>query len=376
MRKIYLDNQSTTQLDPEIMDYMIPYFLKKFGNSSSKTHSYGWEAEAAVDLSRKHISDLINSKPNEIIFTSGATESNNIALSSILKSKKTNFITCLTEHRAILDICKSYENKGIKTKYLNISNNGNLDLDNLENNLSENVYMISLMHANNEIGTIYPIEEIGAICKKHNILFHVDAAQSLGKIPIDVKKMNVDFMSFSSHKIYGPKGVGALFVNNKHKNKIYPITFGGGQENGLRPGTLPVPLIIGFGEACKKANSVMLSESKKIKKMRDTLLSNIKKEIPNLIINGTMENRLHGNLNLSFPSLKGQSIVTSIPSVALSSGSACSSSISKPSHVLKAIGLNNNLCNSSIRVGIGRFNTEEDINLASDAIIKAIKNKN
>ena len=375
MRKIYLDNQSTTQLDPEIMDFMIPYFLKKFGNSSSKTHSYGWEAEAAVDLSRKHISDLINSKPNEIIFTSGATESNNIALASILKSKKTNFITCLTEHRAILDICKSYENKGIKTKYLNVLNNGNLNLDDLECNLSEDIHMISLMHANNEIGTIYPIEEIGAICKKHNILFHVDAAQSLGKISIDVKKMNVDFMSFSSHKIYGPKGVGALFVNNKHKNKIYPITFGGGQENGLRPGTLPVPLIIGFGEACKKANSVMPSESEKIKKMRDTLLNNIKKEIPNLIINGTMENRLHGNLNLSFPSLKGQSIVTSIPSVALSSGSACSSSISKPSHVLKAIGLNNNLCNSSIRIGIGRFNTEEDINLASNAIIKAIKNK-
>ena len=375
MKKIYLDNQSTTQLDPEIMELMIPYFLTKFGNSSSKTHSYGWEAEAAVDLSRKKISDLINSKPNEIIFTSGATESNNIALATILKSTKTNILTCLTEHRAILDICNNYDTKGIKTKYLKISNDGNLDLNTIENNIDYNTHMISLMHVNNEIGTIHPIKKIGDICKKHNILFHVDAAQSLGKIPIDVRKMNIDFMSFSSHKIYGPKGIGALFINNMHKNKISPISFGGGQENGYRPGTLPVPLIIGFGEACKKANSIMLNESKKIRGMRDTLLNKIKNEIPNLVINGSMKNRLDGNLNLSFPSLKGQSIVTSIPIVAISSGSACTSSIPKPSHVLKAIGLNNNLCNSSIRIGIGRFNTLEEINVAADAIIKAIKMK-
>ena len=375
MKKIYLDNQSTTQLDPEIMELMIPYFLTKFGNSSSKTHSYGWEAEAAVDLSRKKISDLINSKPNEIIFTSGATESNNIALATILKSTKTNILTCLTEHRAILDICNNYNKNGIKTKYLKISNDGNLDLNTIKNNIDCNTHMISLMHVNNEIGTIHPIKKIGDICKKHNILFHVDAAQSLGKIPIDVRKMNIDFMSFSSHKIYGPKGIGALFINNMHKNKISPISFGGGQENGYRPGTLPVPLIIGFGEACKKANSIMLNESKKIREMRDTLLNKIKNEIPNLIINGSMKNRLDGNLNLSFPSLNGQSIVTSIPIVAISSGSACTSSIPKPSHVLKAIGLNNNLCNSSIRIGIGRFNTLEEINVAADAIIKAIKMK-
>tara|TARA_B100001094_G_scaffold73576_1_gene69899 strand:- start:1568 stop:2698 length:1131 start_codon:yes stop_codon:yes gene_type:complete len=375
MKKIYLDNQSTTQLDPEIMELMIPYFLTKFGNSSSKTHSYGWEAEAAVDLSRKKISDLINSKPNEIIFTSGATESNNIALGTILKSTKTNILTCLTEHRAILDICNNYDEKGIKTKYLKISNDGNLNLNTIESNIDCNTHMISLMHVNNEIGTIHPIKKIGEICKKHNILFHVDAAQSLGKIPIDVREMNIDFMSFSSHKIYGPKGIGALFINNMHKNKISPISFGGGQENGYRPGTLPVPLIIGFGEACKKANSIMLNESKKIRGMRDILLNKIKNEIPNLIINGSMKNRLDGNLNLSFPSLKGQSIVTSIPIVAISSGSACTSSIPKPSHVLKAIGLNNNLCNSSIRIGIGRFNTLEEINVAADAIIKAIKMK-
>ena len=375
MKKIYLDNQSTTQLDPEIMELMIPYFLTKFGNPSSKTHSFGWEAEAAVDQSRKKIADLINSKPNEIIFTSGATESNNIAFTTILESLKKNILTCVTEHRAILDICNIYEQRGVRTKYLKILNDGNLDLDSIKDNIDENTHMISLMHANNEIGTIHPIEKIGSICKKHNILFHVDAAQSLGKIPIDVKKMNVDFMSFSGHKIYGPKGIGALFINSIHKNKISPIIFGGGQENGYRPGTLPVPLIIGFGAACEKANSIMLNESKKIKKMRDTLLQKIKSKIPNLIINGTMENRLDGNLNLSFPSLKGQSIVTSIPLVALSSGSACSSSIPKPSHVLQAIGLNNNLCNSSIRIGIGRFNTNKEINLAADSIIKAIKMK-
>ena len=375
MKKIYLDNQSTTQLDPEIMELMIPYFLTRFGNSSSKTHSFGWEAEAAVDQSRKKIADLINSKPNEIIFTSGATESNNIAFTTILESVKKNILTCVTEHRAILDICNIYEQRGVRTKYLKILNDGNLDLDSIKDNIDENTHMISLMHANNEIGTIHPIEKIGSICKKHNILFHVDAAQSLGKVPIDVKKMNVDFMSFSAHKIYGPKGIGALFINSIHKNKISPIIFGGGQENGYRPGTLPVPLIIGFGAACEKANSIMLNESKKIKKMRDTLLQKIKSKIPNLIINGTMENRLDGNLNLSFPSLRGQSIVTSIPLVALSSGSACSSSIPKPSHVLQAIGLNNNLCNSSIRIGIGRFNTNKEINLAADSIIKAIKMK-
>ena len=376
MNKIYLDNHSTTPVDPEILNHMLPYFSTKIGNPSSRTHSYGWEAEAAVEKSREEIAELINSKTNEIIFTSGATESNNIALSNILSSSNNNhIITSFTEHRAILDICKELKKKNVKTKYLKPNKNGIINLDKLNEKINDSTYMVSIMHANNEIGVIQPIKEIGLICKKNDVLFHVDAAQSLGKIPIDVINMSVDLMSFSSHKIYGPKGVGAIYINNKIKNKISAITFGGGQEQGLRPGTLPVPLIVGFGKACNKANRIINDEAKEIEKLRNFMLDEIKKELPNIIINGSMKNRLPGNLNISFPDLKGQSIVTSIPKLALSSGSACSSSSPKASHVLLSLGLSNNLCNSSIRIGIGRFNTLEEISFAAREIIKAVKLK-
>ena len=373
MNKIFLDNNSTTQLDPKVLDSMIPFFLEKFGNSSSRTHYFGWEAEAAVEVARQHISKLINSNEDEIIFTSGATESNNLSLQNIVYSKKNHIITLATEHKAILDVCSFLETKDVKTSYLSPNKNGIIDLDKLKDYIKPETGLISIMHANNEIGVIQPIEEIGKFCKKNNILFHVDAAQSYGKINIDVKKMNIDLLSISGHKIYGPKGIGALYINKKIK--INPILFGGNQEKSIRPGTLPIPLIVGLGKASEISRKTMSNESEYILELRNLLIDKIKEKIPDIIINGDLEKRLSGNLNISFPSLKGQSIVTSLNKIAVSSGSACTSSIPKPSHVLLNIGLNKKNIQSSIRIGIGRFNTKKDILVAADNITEVVKNK-
>ena len=373
MNKIFLDNNSTTQLDPKVLDSMIPFFLEKFGNSSSRTHYFGWEAEAAVEVARQHISKLINSNEDEIIFTSGATESNNLSLQNIVYSKKNHIITLATEHKAILDVCSFLEKKDVKTSYLAPNKNGIIDLDKLKDYIKPETGLISIMHANNEIGVIQPIEEIGKFCKKNNILFHVDAAQSYGKINIDVKKMNIDLLSISGHKIYGPKGIGALYINKKIK--INPILFGGNQEKSIRPGTLPIPLIVGLGKASEISRQTMSNESEYILELRNLLIDKIKEKIPDIIINGDLEKRLSGNLNISFPSLKGQSIVTSLNKIAVSSGSACTSSIPKPSHVLLNIGLNKKNIQSSIRIGIGRFNTKKDILVAADNITEVVKNK-
>ena len=373
MNKIFLDNNSTTQLDPKVLDSMIPFFLEKFGNSSSRTHYFGWEAEAAVEVARQHISKLINSNDDEIIFTSGATESNNLSLQNIVYSKKNHIITLATEHKAILDVCSFLETKGVKTSYLSPNKSGIIDLDKLKDYIKPETGLISIMHANNEIGVIQPIEEIGKFCKENNILFHVDAAQSYGKINIDVKKMNIDLLSISGHKIYGPKGIGALYINKKIK--INPILFGGNQEKSIRPGTLPIPLIVGLGKASEISRKTMSNESEYILELRNLLIDKIKEKIPDIIINGDLEKRLSGNLNISFPSLKGQSIVTSLNKIAVSSGSACTSSIPKPSHVLLNIGLNKKNIQSSIRIGIGRFNTKKDILVAADNITEVVKNK-
>lgn len=373
MNKIFLDNNSTTQLDPKVLDSMIPFFLEKFGNSSSRTHYFGWEAEAAVEVARQHISKLINSNEDEIIFTSGATESNNLSLQNIVYSQKNHIITLSTEHKAILDVCSFLEKKDVKTSYLAPNKNGIIDLDKLKDYIKPETGLISIMHANNEIGVIQPIEEIGKFCKENNILFHVDAAQSYGKINIDVKKMNIDLLSISGHKIYGPKGIGALYINKKIK--INPILFGGNQEKSIRPGTLPIPLIVGLGKASEISRQTMSNESEYILELRNLLIDKIKEKIPDIIINGDLEKRLSGNLNISFPSLKGQSIVTSLNKIAVSSGSACTSSIPKPSHVLLNIGLNKKNIQSSIRIGIGRFNTKKDILVAADNITEVVKNK-
>ena len=373
MNKIYLDNNSTTKLDPQVFDAMIPYFNEKYGNPSSKTHYFGWEAEAAIEIARKNISDLIKCESSEVVFTSGATESNNISLHNILNSNKSHLITMSIEHKAVLDVCSYLESKNINVTYLKPNKNGLINLKKIKESITEHTGIVSIMHANNEIGVIQPIKEIGEICRKNNILFHVDAAQSFGKINIDVKTMNIDLLSISGHKIYGPKGIGALFINKS--KKIKPLFFGGSQEKNIRPGTLPVPLIVGIGEASKIASEKMESDFNYILKLKNLLFNEIKKEIPDVIINGDFKNRLPGNLNLSFPCIEGQSIVTSLSKVAASSGSACSSSVPKPSHVLLDIGLNKQLIQSSIRIGIGRFNTENEILIAAENIISTIKSK-
>ena len=373
MNKIYLDNNSTTKLDPKVFDAMIPYFNEKYGNASSKTHYFGWEAEAAIEIARKNISDLIKCESSEVIFTSGATESNNISLHNILDLNKSHLITMSIEHKAILDVCCYLESKNINVSYLKPDKNGLINLKKIKESITKETGLVSIMHANNEIGVIQPIKEIGEICRENNTLFHVDAAQSFGKIDIDVKTMNIDLLSISGHKIYGPKGIGALYINKNRK--IKPLFFGGSQERNIRPGTLPVPLIVGLGEASKIASEKMESDFNKILKLKNLLFNKIKKEIPDVIINGDFNNRIPGNLNLSFPCIEGQSIITSLSKVAASSGSACSSSVPKPSHVLLDIGLNKQLIQSSIRIGIGRFNTEDEILIAAENIIRTVKNK-
>ena len=375
MNKIFLDNNSTTPLDPQILDRMLPFFTEKFGNPSSRTHSFGWEAEAYVEKAREHISDLINADLSEIIFTSGATESNNLAIINATEEyDNSHMITMESEHKAVLDICKSLNKKGLDITYLRPQKNGIIEIENIKNNIKNNTKIVSVMHANNEIGVIQPIKKIGELCKINNIIFHVDAAQSLGKIQIDVKGMNIDLLSLSSHKAYGPKGIGCLYINNKIKN-IRPIFFGGNQERGIRPGTLPVPLIVGFGEGCKIITQNMNEESSNILDLRNFLLQKIISQIPDTIINGDLDERIAGNINISFPSLKGQSIIPKMPRIAVSSGSACTSSSPSPSHVLKSIGLDTQLINSTLRIGIGRFNTISEINIAAETIIDAVNKK-
>ena len=373
MNKIFLDNNSTTQTDPKVLEKMIPYFMEKYGNASSRTHAHGWEAEAATEIARENIADMINSDSSEIIFSSGATESNNLVFQNILKYSDKHIITATTEHKAVLDVCEYIKKNSLNTiSYIKPNKSGLINLEQIKQSINSKTYMLSIMHANNEIGVIQPIEEIGKLCKKNNILFHVDAAQSFGKINIDVKKMNIDFLSISAHKIYGPKGIGALYI--KSKNTVSPIMYGGNQEKSIRPGTLSVPLIVGFGEASKLAKKQMNDDIDRIKSLQKLFLSKIKEDIE-VVINGCEINRIPGNLNLSFPQLNGQSIINSLPRISISSGSACTSSSPKPSHVLLNIGIDKKTINSSIRVGIGRFNTKEEIILAANDIINVVKNK-
>ena len=376
MDKIYLDNNSTTQIDPQVLKAMLPYFNEKYGNSSSQSHAFGWESKAAIDISREKIANLINAKSDEIIFTSSATESNNLAIAGFLKNKKNknyNIITSAIEHKAVLDIFKPIKNNVL---YISPNKKGIIDINDIKESINHNTVLISIMHANNEIGTIQPIKEIGALCKKHNIIFHVDAAQSLGKVAIDVIDMNIDLLSISAHKVYGPKGVGALYIKNKQpKIDIRPLIVGGGQENNYRSGTLPTPLIVGFGKACEILSTIMEKDNLKIEQLSSKLITTILSKYPDSILNGSIDNRIPGNINFSFPFLKGMSIIRLMPQLAVSSGSACNSSDPKPSHVLTQIGRSKLDANTSLRIGIGRFNTQGDIKIAIDAIIKAIDKK-
>ena len=375
MNKIYLDNQSTTPLDPSVLDAMMPYLTSKFGNAASRSHAFGWEAEEAVDIAREQVATLIEATPQEIIFTSGATESINLALkgSTQIEPTKKHIITFTTEHKAVLDICEFLENSGFEITYLPVNSDGLIDLKKLKMAIRKDTFLISVLHANNEIGVIQPIIEIGEICNTHNLILHVDVAQSVGKIPIDVEKMNIHLLSISAHKVYGPKGCGALYIRRKNPRiELAPIIHGGGHEKGFRSGTLAVHNIVGLGKACEISQQQMAKESTRIKLLRNKLLDGLKSKIPDLIINGTMDYRLPGNLNICFPSTKSDSIMMSMRNIALSNGSACTSASIQPSHVLKGLGLTKEESHASIRFGIGRFNTEAEINYTIDKVIDTV----
>jgi len=373
---IYLDHHATTPVDPRVLDEMMPYFNENFGNASSLDHPYGYDASVAVQKSREKIAAAIGANMDEIIFTSGATESDNLAIIGAMKKyseKGDHLITCATEHKAVLDTARHLEGEGKKVTYLPVNEFGEVNLEELKAAITEKTVMISIMAANNEIGTIANLEEIGKIAHEHDILFHTDAAQAVGRIPIDVKKMNIDLMSFSSHKIYGPKGIGALYLRVlKPRVKLDSIMFGGGQERNIRSGTLNVPGIVGFGKAVEISQKEMEKENAKSKRWTDLMLKKFQEAGGKL--NGHPEKRLSHNLNVRFDGIESKAIINTVSKkVAISAGSACTTQVVEPSHVLLAIGLGEDQTHSSIRVGCGRFNTDEEIEIAADEIYHAVE---
>jgi cysteine desulfurase len=374
---VYLDNHATTAVDPRVLDVMLPYFTEKFGNAASRSHEFGWKAEDAVENARGQIARLIDASPREIIFTSGATESNNLAIKGVAeahRSKGNHVITQATEHKAVLDTCKRLETSGCKVTYLPVREDGLIDLDELRGAITPNTILISIMYANNEIGVIQPIEAIGKIAKEKKVLFHVDAAQAVGRIAVDVQKEGIDLLSISAHKIYGPKGVGALYVRRKDPRvELSAMIDGGGHERGLRSGTLNVPGIVGLGRACELCQKEMADESERVRRLRDKLKDAITNGLEGTSINGSMDHRLPGNLNLSFAGVEGDALLMGINDVAVSSGSACTSATLEPSYVLRALGVPEDLAHSSIRFGLGRFNTDEEIEYAAARVIETVK---
>ncbi len=374
---IYMDNHSTTPMDPRVLDAMLPFFTEKFGNAASRNHQFGWEAEEAVENARKQIAKLIHCDAKEIVFTSGATESDNLALKGVAemyKEKGDHIVTCSTEHRAILDTCKSLEKRGIKVTYLPVEKDGRVNPDEVRKAITDKTILISIMLANNEIGTIHPIAEIGKIAKEKGILLHCDATQGVGKIPVDVEALKVDLMSFTAHKIYGPKGVGALYVRKKGPRvRLVPQIDGGGHERGMRSGTLPVPLIIGFGKACELCAQEMPAESKRIAVMRDRLQARIMTDLDECYLNGHPTERLPHNLNISFAYVEGEALLMGVKEIALSSGSACTSATLEPSYVLRALGVGSDLAHSSIRFGLGRFTTDDEVDYTAKRMVEAVQ---
>jgi cysteine desulfurase len=375
---IFMDNHSTTPVDPRVLEEMIPYFTTKFGNAASRSHKFGWEAEEAVDHARERIAALIGAKDGkEIVITSGATESDNLALKGVAefyKDKGNHIITTVTEHKAILDTCKRLEKQGCEVTYLGVAKDGRVDPDDVRKAITDKTILVSVMLANNEIGTVQPLEAIGKITRERGVLLHSDAVQGVGKIEFDVQKMNVDLASITAHKMYGPKGIGALYVRrSKPRVRLVAQMDGGGHERGMRSGTLAVPLIVGFGKACE----IMLQEGKaetvRLVALRERLRERIMKQLDEVYINGSMEHRLPGNLNLSFNFVEGEGLLMAIKDVAVSSGSACTSASLEPSYVLRALGVGDELAHSSIRFGLGRFNTEEEVDYVADLVVGKVK---
>jgi cysteine desulfurase len=371
---IYLDYQATTPVDSRILEEMMPYFNEKFGNPHSRSHSFGWEAEEGIEQARLHVANLINADAKEIIFTSGATEANNLALKGVASfygDKKKHIVTLVTEHKCVLDTCRHLEQDGFEITYLPVQQNGLVDLSILRDSLREDTLLVSVMAVHNEIGVIQPIAEIGKICREKGVFFHTDAAQAFGKIPLDVREMNIDLMSISGHKIYGPKGIGALFVSRKPRVRIEAIINGGGQERGMRSGTLPTPLVVGLGAAAKYAGRDMEEDELRIKKLTDIMLNELL-AIPSVYLNGDLTRRIPGNINMSFAAIEGESMIGAIKNLAVSSGSACTSASLEPSYVLRALGVDEELAHTSIRFGIGRFTTEEEVLYAVNCIKNAV----
>ncbi|MFZ4541760.1 MAG: IscS subfamily cysteine desulfurase [Rickettsiales bacterium] len=364
---IFMDYQSTTPVDPRVLDLMLPYFTQKFGNPHSRSHAYGWEAEEACELARTQVARLINADAKEIIFTSGATESNNIALKAVgsfYKSKKNHIITVVTEHKCVLDSARHMEMDGFEVTYLPVQKNGLIDLDVLKAAIRPNTLLVSIMAVNNELGVIQPMAEIGKITRAHDVFFHTDAAQAFGKIPLDVEAMNIDLMSISGHKIYAPKGIGALYVRRRPRIRLESLFSGGGQERGMRSGTLPTPLVVGLGEAARIAGLEMAEDNARITRLADKFLKAVMDDVPDVYLNGDREQRIPGCINLSFAYIEGESMIMAIKNLACSSGSACTSASLEPSYVLRSIGVGEELAHTSIRFGIGRFTSEAEIDEA------------
>ena len=375
---IFMDNHSTTPVDPRVLEEMLPYFTTKFGNAASRSHAFGWVAEEAVDYARERIAKLIGAQSEkEIVFTSGATESDNLALKGVYefyKDKGNHIITCVTEHKAILDTCKRLEKDGAQVTYLNVDKTGRVDPDDVRKAITDKTILVSIMLANNEIGTVHPIEEIGKITREKGVLFHSDAVQGVGKIDFDVQKMNIDLASITAHKMYGPKGVGALYVRrNKPRVRLVAQMDGGGHERGNRSGTLNVPGIVGFGKAAQIMIEEGKAESVRLAALRDRLKKRIEDKIEETYLNGHPVHRLPGNLNISFNFVEGEGMMMAIKDVAVSSGSACTSASLEPSYVLRALGVGDELAHSSIRFGLGRFNTEEEVDWVANLVTEKVK---
>jgi cysteine desulfurase len=377
---IYLDNQASTPVDPRVLDAMLPYFTIDYGNPHSESHVYGHRAMAAIDAARAEVAALINADPREIVFTSGATEANNLALKGAAHfarehptggALKDHIVTLKTEHKCVLESCAALEREGFRVTYLDVAENGLVPLDAFAAALTDRTLIVSVLAAHNEIGVIQPLAEIGALCRARGVLLHTDAAQALGKIPLDVEAMKIDLMSMSGHKIYGPKGVGALYIRRRPRVRLVPLIDGGGQERGLRSGTLPTPLCVGFGKACAVARDEMTGEAIRLKDLRERLRTSLQQRVPGLQVNGDLAHRLPGSLNVSVPGTTAPELIEACQSIAISTGSACTSASVEPSYVLRALGLPDERANASIRLGLGRFTSEGDVDYAADTIAAA-----
>jgi cysteine desulfurase len=374
---IYLDNNSTTRGDPRVVQAMLPYFTDHYGNAASRTHRFGWKAEEAVEYAREQVAALLGASAREIVFTSGATESNNLALKgavAMLRSRGEHIVTVQTEHKAVLDPCRRLEREGFRVTYLPVDRFGRVTAAQVADAFTGRTVLVSVMAANNEIGTLQPIQAIGKVCKERGVLFHCDAAQAAGKLPVNVEEMGLDLVSVSAHKMYGPKGIGALYVRRRNPHvRLQPLFDGGGHERGMRSGTLPVPLIVGFGMACALCQEGMAPEADRLTRLREQLREGITQRVPDTIFNGHLVDRLPGNLNLSFANVRGEALLMALRDIAVSSGSACTSADPEPSYVLRAVGLDDELAHASIRFGLGRFTTDEEIDYVVNEVARQVE---